>query len=456
MNKEHQRVDDDSGPARHFLFHRMDSDFFDEESRINKGQEPLSYLYLFKKEFPDILAGEEFIKKAMAQLKSCSKFGAMLLRIDDFEPIQAESFKDDCISDILIDVFRILETICKRENGIWGIWRQLDQDLLGCFFPEKNPTSCFEIAGQIKKKLAESRSETLSIGTAAYPMADFNKEDILDNACKALDHAGFFGHNSNVSFDAVSLNISGDKLYQKGDIKGAIEEFKNALLIDPSNVNVRNSLGVCYGVMGEFETALKEFETAIGLAPDELMALYNAGFVNMLMENKDKAVEYFLEAYTFGKDVFEVAFQIGRLYLEMEKAETGEKFLEKAVRIMPASGPAWRYLGECYTALDMTDKAIFAYKKAVKRLPNDAVSLSALGYLFEVCGENLEIALMFCRHSVEISPENGFFRHRLGKLFLKQNRYEDALREFEKSNNLGYDSTSFIDMIQNRLTAKAS
>jgi tetratricopeptide (TPR) repeat protein len=175
-----------------------------------------------------------------------------------------------------------------------------------------------------------------------------------------------------------------------------------------------------------------------------------------LMENKDKALEYFLEAYALEKDVFEVAFQIGRLYLEMEKPETGQKFLEKAVRIMPASGPAWRYLGECYTALDMTDKAIFAYKKAVKRLPNDAVSLSALGYLFEVCGENLEIALMFCRHSVEISPENGLFRHRLGKLFLKQNRYEDALREFEKSNNLGYDSTSFIDMIQNRLTAKAS
>ncbi len=455
MKQDQQKVYQSPGSTRDFLFYQMDSDSPDGKSGGENKNDPFVYLNALKKEFPDVLAGEEFIKKAMAQLESCVKFTAMLLRIDDFERIRGISINES-ITDILIDVSKILETICKQENGIWGIWGQLDQDLPGCFFPGKNPTSCFEIAGQIKKQLAESRSETLSIGTAAYPMADFNKEDILDNARKALDHAAFFGHDSNVSFDAVSLNISGDKLYQKGDIEGAIEEFKNALLIEPSNVNVRNSLGVCYGVMGEFETALKEFETAIGLAPEEVMAVYNAGFVNMLMENKDKAVEYFLEAYTLGKDVFEVAFQIGRLYLEMEKPETGQKFLEKAVRIMPASGPAWRYLGECYTALDMTDKAIFAYKKAVKRVPNDAVSLSALGYLFEVCGENLEIALMFCRHSVEISAENGLFRHRLGKLFLKQNRYEDALREFEKSNNLGYDSTSFIDMIQNRLTAKAS
>jgi tetratricopeptide (TPR) repeat protein len=440
------------GSTRHFLFCKMDSNSSDEVSGEGKKNDPFLYLNFLQKEFPDILAGEQFIKQAMAQMKSCAKFGALLLRIDDFEPIRGTSVNDR-INDILVDVSKALETICKQENGIWG---QLDQDLFGCFFAEKSATLCFEIAGQIKKKLAESRSETLSIGTAAYPMVNFNKEDILENARKALDHAEFFGHDSRVAFDTVSLNISGDKLYQKGDIEGAIEEFKTALLIDPSNVNVYNSIGVCYGVMGELKKALEEFETAIRLDPDEVMAVYNAGFINMLMGNKDKALEYFMEADSLGKDVFEVAFQAGRLYLEMGKPEAGQKFLEKAVGISSESGPAWRYLGECYAALDMTDKAISAYKKAIKIVPDDAASLSALGYLFEVSGENSEIALIFCKHSVAVSPENGLFRHRLGRIFLKQSRQEEALKEFEKANDLGHDSAFFIEMIQSQLTARAS
>jgi len=57
--------------------------------------------------------------------------------------------------------------------------------------------------------------------------------------------------------------------------------------------------------------------------------------------------------------------------------------------------------------------------------------------------------MIFCRQSVEISPDNGLFRHRLGKLYFKQNQYEDAMKEFQKANDLGCDSTEFIDKLNN-------
>ena len=70
--------------------------------------------------------------------------------------------------------------------------------------------------------------------------------------------------------------------------------------------------------------------------------------------------------------------------------------------------------------------------------------------------EDPEIAAMFCKHSVEISPENGLFRFRLAKLHLKQNRLDDALHEFEMANKLGYNAVEYIESIQTRLTARAS
>jgi Flp pilus assembly protein TadD len=40
-------------------------------------------------------------------------------------------------------------------------------------------------------------------------------------------------------------------------VDNAIAEFEKALLIDPQNVNVSNSLGVCYSSKGEHQKALE-------------------------------------------------------------------------------------------------------------------------------------------------------------------------------------------------------
>ena len=431
--------------SQQFLFCKADS-----KPKDNKAKDPLIFdSNKLSKSFPDILAGKSFIDHAMAALDSATKFKAMVIRIDNLSHNDKTATSDHAV-DLLVDVAKTIDTLCKSENGMWG---QLDQNMFGCFFSEKNETSALELAKKIQNNLAKLRNETVSIGAASYPTIDFNKEQILDNARKALDHAAFFGPDSSVSFDAVSLNISGDELYQKGDIDGAIEEFKTALLLDPSNVNVHNSLGVCYGVQSAYEKAMVEFEEAIRFDPDEVMAIYNAGLVNMLTDKKDKALEYFLDADSKEECIFEVAIQTGKLYLEMRKPEKGKIFLEKAVRARPESGLTYRFLGECCAAMNMTDDAVSAYKKAIRQNPNDADSLSALGYLFDLQGENPEITTIFCQQSVDISPENGLFRYRLGSLYLKRDQLKDALEQLQKADDLGHDCKDLIKKIK-KLMAK--
>jgi tetratricopeptide (TPR) repeat protein len=345
-----------------------------------------------------------------------------------------------------VDVAKSIDGLCKSENGIWG---QLNPDTVGCFFYRNDRALALDLAHKIQYNLADRRKETISIGIASFPTGNYEKNQTLDNAYKALDHAAFFGPNSAVSFDAVSLNISGDKLYQKGDIEGAIKEFKAAVLLDPSNVNVHNSLGVCYGTLKSYEKALEEFKEAIRLDPQEAMALYNAGLANMLQDKKDKALEYFLDADRKEEDIFEVALHIGKTYLEIEEPDQGKSYLEKATKIRPESVLAFRYLGECCTAMNMIDEAILAYKTAIRKNPNDADSLSALGYLFDLQGENPEITTIFCQQSVDISPDTGLFRYRLGNLYLKRNQIDDALEQLQKADELGHDAKELIQKINN-------
>lgn len=429
--------------TREFLFSRTDSKKHGKKAGSVYPDPDELKLNELKKEFPDILFGRSFIDRAVDSLDSLSQFGAMVIQVDDLDETENEH-----VTDTLIDAARIIDAECKSKNGIWG---QIDGNMVGCVFPGVSETVCLELADETRKKLAELRKETVSIGIASYPALNYEKASILENAHKALKHAELIGPGSNVSFDAVSLNISGDRLYQEGDINGAIEEFKLALLLDSSNVNVHNSVGVCYGVLGAYEKAIEHFEEAVRLDAAEVMALYNAGLINILINNHDKALEWLIEADSTGDDVFEVAFHAGKLFFDKGELKKGKLFLEKAVQLRPNSGAAYRYLGECYMAAHMIDEAVSAYKKAIKNNPNDAASLSALGYLFDVQGENPEITTIFCQQSIDIEPENGLFRNRLGRLYFKQNQLEDALHEFEKANAFGYDSMEFIEKIQNCL-----
>ena len=427
--------------SKEFLFYKTEATPKKDTAQVLSSVETNRIL----KAFPDILAGKTFIENALARFETSEKFESMVIKIDRLNHDGSETADNDQI-DIWLDVAKVIDSICSRENGMWG---QLDQGMFGCFFFPTNQTPPLEFARKIKKILAESTDETVSIGIASYPTLSFTRSQIIENAGKALEHAAFFGPDSIVPFDAVSLNISGDNLYQNGDIEGAIAEFKTALLLDPSDINVRNSLGVCYGILGDYKKALKEFKATLKLDPDEVMALYNIGLVNMLTGKNAEALKYFLDAdRKKEEDIFEVAFQIGRVYLDMGKSEMAKEFLEKALKLNPESWSVLHSLGECCTALNMTDEAISAYKKAIRLNPNDAESLSALGCLFDLLGENPEITTIFCQQSIDIAPENGLYRYRLGSLYLKRNQLEDALIQFQKANDLGYDARKMIKKIK--------
>jgi tetratricopeptide (TPR) repeat protein len=401
--------------------------------------------------FPDMLSGENFLEYASKQLELWDHFEAMVMRPDRIQ----DAGSGNCfnIPEFMAVLAETVDEVCKLHFGLWGMFYT---DCLVCFVEGKNKADDPVIAEIIREKLKTRAEAPFSMGTAVYPQLFYKKNDILENAYKALLHAGFLGHNSTVRFDAVSLNISGDKLYQEGDVDNAIAEFEKALLIDPLNVNVSNSLGVCYSSKGEHEKALGEFIKVMTLVPDDVMAAYNAGLAYHMIGDKTKAMEMFLKAHALDENQFEVVIQLGRLYLEIRDLEMARKYLEKAAEMDMKSGPVHRFLGECYNELNMVNEAVLAYSKAVKLNANDAYSLSALACLYARQKINQEIAIVFAKQSVDLSPSNALFHYRLGRVYYLHDRFEEALKEFKTASELGHDCRSFIFETENRLPADAS
>ena len=374
----------------------------------------------------------------MEQLRDWERFSTLAIQIDP--PAAGKP------SQALCDALTALLTAAARENR--ALWFHWDGPLYGCVVPGIGQEAAMALALQIQGELAQTRIETVTIGVSMFPLVSFNRAQSMVNACKALDHAAFFGPGSAVIFDALSLNISGDQHYQAGDYGAAIAEYRAALRLDPANVNVLNSLGVGMAKINDLPAARESFQAAVAADPRESMALYNTGLVCQLEGNPDQALDWFMNAYELDDKTFEIPFQIGRRLAEKRQWEKALPFLEKAVCLDAERGAAHNLLGECYGGLNRTAEAIAAYKKAVKLNPNDASALSALGMLYDAKRENPEICLTFCRQSIHLAPRNGLYRKRLAALYRKYDQLEQALDEYEKAASLGEDCCRAIEAVR--------
>lgn len=394
--------------------------------------------------FPHVLTGKTFINDAIKRFDAALSLEALAIRIQHPEYPKDEN----TIAKIRIAAAEVIQDICNNFNGTWGL---LDQEIIGCVFPELVGNS-FIPSEYIVRNFSNKRSDYLTIGIATFPTVHFTKQQTIYNAIKASEHALLQGLGKIVTFNATTLNIIGDRLYQQGDIKGAIHEYQMSLVMNPFDANVYNSLAVCYGSIGQFEKAIKYFQSAIRLNPNDPMSYYNAGLIYSKMNQKERALDFFIQADQKGNQLADASYQIGKLYFEMSDIDNALKYLEKTIRIAPNSANAYRYFGQCYEALNMTDKAIYAYKKAIALNPFDALSISAMGSLFDSIGENPEISTLFCEHSVKMCPENGLLWFRLGNLYFKHHRFQDALKAFMEANHRGHDSSSIIKMVREKIS----
>ena len=432
------------GTSRHFLLSRTDTRSLDDLDswQTSELDEAL------KARFPNIETESVFVGEAAAQMETVGQFAAMAIRCD-----RSETKKNDSQSvwsaEDWIALAEIVQEFCPQNASSWGLIRP---NTFAACCAELDAKELLRQGRLFQQTVSERTRKSVTIGIAEYPCITYSPSDVLENTLKALDHAAFFGPDSAVIFDAVSLNISGDHYYDRGDFGMAITEFERALSLDEANVNVYNSLGVCFGILGQHDKAKASFRKALELDANEYMAIYNLGQLNLLQGNREQALENFIEANDLRSGVFEIVFQTGKLYLENGAPDKSQPHLEEARRLNPGSSQVFRYLGECYSALGSIPEAIDAYQKAIRANPNDATSLSALGCLLDEQGENPEIAIVFCQESVSLAPENAQFRHRLGTLYMKHAELDKALREFRKAELLGFDSSEDIQTIKERKT----
>ncbi|MBW2018922.1 MAG: tetratricopeptide repeat protein [Deltaproteobacteria bacterium] len=124
---------------------------------------------------------------------------------------------------------------------------------------------------------------------------------------------------------ARMLNRQGENLFIKGDIKGALNAFTNAIEIDPSFASAHNNLGVLYWQIGEIQKALKHIAKTLEIDPNDRDVILNCGEIFKSLGRFEDAKNIYSSYLQKNQEDEEIARALAELDSKINKAKS-EKY----------------------------------------------------------------------------------------------------------------------------------
>jgi diguanylate cyclase (GGDEF)-like protein len=274
-----------------------------------------------------------------------------------------------------------------------------------CWLPDLDADTARARGEELCSTFVQQTGVDLRIGMAGYPFFHCAKSEILDNARKALDHALLLPASGAILFDSISLTISADRMFTKGDFYAALEEYQRALGIDPDNLLARNSLGICYARLGRMEDAKKHFKAVVDQGGNDLMPLYNFGCACFKTGELDMAREAFVGCLSLDPSHVYSLIRLGQLAEKNGDLQEAEQRYQEAGNTDKGTGMAARHLAKLAMDRGEQDKAREFLHQALVFDPGDAFALNMLAKLYLDRGEDPEIAEDLARQSVHLRPD---------------------------------------------------
>ena len=214
------------------------------------------------------------------------------------------------------------------------------------------------------------------------------------------------------TFYGLGLSYSGLEKFEK-----AIEAYLRAIHYTPEWGHIHAALGAAYANLHKYNTAINVYKTACDILP------------------KDPMVHH----------------QLGNIYNKQGKNDEAIKHQEYAIKLSPTLATAYYQLGLLYSKKNQFKKAISAYETAYTQDPELIEALYNLAQTYIRNGNRQEARKtmqLYEKHKVDIQSihelrgalqrtqeriQKANILANIGRLYLKNNYYKKAVREYEKS-----------------------
>lgn len=179
---------------------------------------------------------------------------------------------------------------------------------------------------------------------------------------------------------ALSLLPLAERQYQVKDYDGALETYRRALALDPTNAVIHYRLGYVYTQTGQLDAATEHLDHALEIDPQFALALANLGYV---LRRRADAMP---------------ASSVDRGQLLAEAELKLRQALTLSPKLVDEDGESWwGSLGGLHRRRGQIDDAIDAYRRAQRVTPAASYPVANLALLFLQKGDRTRMHEAFQR-----------------------------------------------------------
>ena len=160
---------------------------------------------------------------------------------------------------------------------------------------------------------------------------DLNTPDVPIEGCTAVIRTG----EQILRRLATAYNNRGVAYRLKASYAQAIDDFNEAIRLEPRFANAFNNRGVAYRNIGELDHALADYDQAVSIKPNYWAAFYNRGLVLTDKQEYARAIADFTTVLHDDPKNPLVLYRRGMALLKSGAVETGNADLAAAKAIRP-------------------------------------------------------------------------------------------------------------------------
>jgi tetratricopeptide (TPR) repeat protein len=250
---------------------------------------------------------------------------------------------------------------------------------------------------------------------------------------KYLDREKYFCERNEIYDKVLSLKPKNAEEWAKmGIIHNQIRQttkavscFKEALKIEPNNVQFLRDISSVLFEKRDFKESIPYLERIAELAPERASNWNLMAFCHLRIGHYAKAESLFKKALGLDNQSATINFDLGMFYKNREQYKKALEYLVKASELEPNDDFIWFMLGHAYQKLEMSDEAIKTYEIAVEVNPRNDSVWNNLG-LECVRRQDYKKAIECYKRSIQIDDKSGIVWSNLKFAYYGTEEYEKA------------------------------
>jgi tetratricopeptide (TPR) repeat protein len=238
----------------------------------------------------------------------------------------------------------------------------------------------------------------------------------------------------------------GDTYQEKGDVESAIQYFKKAIELKPDFPDAYYRLSLAYSLCNKIDEAEKGLKRALELAPEELWLLYYIVSFYEAIKKVEKADEIFGEILRIKDYDQQTMIEYMRFCLRNFLLQKGYEQIQRCLEKNPNNKEVKAELIRYYTLVQSRIQAIQVARELIKEDPEFIVAYQYYALIYENANPHRAIKILT---KASQKKEDKWILDKLGRLYMKVNRYKAAVGYFNRALNITPNDPYSLALIGN-------